>query len=112
MDSRSMNLYSTGMIIKATRDSENVSWFEFIIIILVESLSLYTIWGALFVIFYSLKSQISLLFLDTESPIVGIAFITLHVRVGMRRLGHDATISIEGPSNRDKKIARPEFEGH
>ncbi|KAF8887300.1 hypothetical protein BD779DRAFT_1527340 [Infundibulicybe gibba] len=99
----SINFYCAGMIVcklcqagKATRDWENVSWFKFTIIILVESLALYTIWGVLFTIFYGLKSPINRVFGDTQCPIIGIAFVILHVRVGMRRLGRDASTLVEG----------------
>ncbi|KAF8887313.1 hypothetical protein BD779DRAFT_513029 [Infundibulicybe gibba] len=98
----SINVYCAGMIVwkllrasKVTRNWENVSRFKFTIIILVESLALYVIWGMLFGILHLLGSPVSIVFGGTQSPITGIAFIILHVRVGIRRLGRDAVMLID-----------------
>ncbi|KAF8887312.1 hypothetical protein BD779DRAFT_1672770 [Infundibulicybe gibba] len=80
---------------KVTRNWENVSRFKFIVIILIESLALYDIWGMLFGILHLLGSPVSIVFGNTQSSIIGIAFIILHVRVGIRRLGRDAAMLVD-----------------
>jgi len=101
--SLSIDIYSGGMIIyklclasKVARDREDVSRFRFIIFILVESLSLYSIWGMIFGILSGFNSPVSLVFGDTQCPMIGIAFALLYVRVGMRRINCDAATLVEG----------------
>ncbi|KAF8873531.1 hypothetical protein BD779DRAFT_1476982 [Infundibulicybe gibba] len=62
-----------------------------------ESLSLYTIWGVLFLIFYGLQSPFYILLFDAQPPITGITLMILHVRSGMRRPNF-STLSVEDAS--------------
>ncbi|KAF8887299.1 hypothetical protein BD779DRAFT_1800623 [Infundibulicybe gibba] len=102
--SSSINIYCTGMICyrlykasKDTQDWESISWFKFVGIIMIESLSLYTILGIfLEVTFYRSESVFYPIVLNIGSPIIGIAFMLLHVRVGMRRLGRTAATLVGG----------------
>ncbi|KAF8884308.1 hypothetical protein BD779DRAFT_1536911 [Infundibulicybe gibba] len=97
-----MNLYCTGMIGyklwkvgRVTRDRESISRFTFVVAILVESLSLYTVWGIFFLVFYELGSFLYILISDTQSPVTGIAFVILNVRVGMRRSDPASVVTLD-----------------
>ncbi|KAF8871930.1 hypothetical protein BD779DRAFT_1574732 [Infundibulicybe gibba] len=97
-----MNLYCTGMIGyklwkvgRVTRDRESISRFTFVVAILVESLSLYTVWGIFFLVFYGLESFLYILISDTQSPVTGIAFMILNVRVGMRRSDPASVVTLD-----------------
>ncbi|KAF8887285.1 hypothetical protein BD779DRAFT_1470702 [Infundibulicybe gibba] len=90
------------IIVLSTTSFRSVSIFvlkltglQFIVIILAESLSSYTTWGSLLVILFCLKSTFYLFFADTQPPIIGIAFVILHVRVGLRRLGRINTMKLD-----------------
>ncbi|KAF8884325.1 hypothetical protein BD779DRAFT_1537012 [Infundibulicybe gibba] len=58
----------------------------FIIAVMVESLALCAVWGGFVLITYGVTPEVFSLALNVQSPITGIAFIMVQVRVGMRRL--------------------------
>ncbi|KAF8884376.1 hypothetical protein BD779DRAFT_1674187 [Infundibulicybe gibba] len=91
----SINAYNTGMIAlklyKAGRASGD-GQFAFIATIFVESLSLHTVWGVGFLISYGLASPLYILTSDAQSAVTGIAFMILHVRAGIRRLGCNTSV--------------------
>ncbi|KAF8884324.1 hypothetical protein BD779DRAFT_783985 [Infundibulicybe gibba] len=60
--------------------------FSFIIVAMIESLALSSAWGALILLSYKAMPGVFSLAFDVQSPVIGIAFIIVQVRVGMRRL--------------------------